>query len=191
MVQTKSLARKKVRAQMQLFIQIESIRYPPSDGVLQRYNFFMIRQMVPPEKKPLSFAGAAAFLLTVYSDYTLFGGEYLYPVIVGIVDKVEPHRFVFETDAAHLFVKGSHLVVVALDPHTQVTLVLAQFIGLSVVAQPGELDQERRHAVGKIDQNERAVGSLFSLSLGKSQSLVIEGNATVEVGHVYIEVVEF
>lgn len=116
--------------------------------------------------------------------------QHLDPVIVRIMNKVEPHRFVLEANTAHLLVEGPDLVVVALDPHTQVALVFAQFIGLVVVTQPGEFEQEGRYPVGEIDQYERAVGSLFATGLGKAQSLVLKSDTSVEVGHIDIEMVE-
>lgn len=98
---------------------------------------------------------------------------------------------VLEAYAAHLPVVFAHGVVVARDTHAEVAFVLAQLVGRGgVVAQPGQLEAERRLPVAQVDQHEASVGGLLASDLLETECLGVELQAAVEVGDIDVEMIE-
>lgn len=58
------------------------------------------------------------------------------------MNEVKSHGCVLKADAAHLFVIGADGFVIAFDAEADVTLVVAQFVSLWMILQPGELEEE-------------------------------------------------
>ena len=107
--------------------------------------------MIPPWRSDayglvdLPHQGFVAFLFLVldvlHGRAIFFEREYLDPVVVGIVDEVEPHVVILEADAAHRTVVFTDGVVVSGHAQAEVAFVFAQFMGrCGVVAQPGEFE---------------------------------------------------
>ena len=58
-----------------------------------------------------------------------------------------------------------------------------------MLLQAGQFQQEPRAAVAEVNQCERAVRRLFPVMLFQAQRLFVKGDATLQVGNVYIEMV--
>ena len=58
------------------------------------------------------------------------------------MDEIEVHLLVLVADASHLAVVFTNGVVVALHADGEMALVVAELVGLRMVAQPGELQAE-------------------------------------------------
>ena len=118
-----------------------------------------------------------------------FHRQHLDPIVVRVVDEVEPHLPVLEADPTVLAVPGPYFVVVACHAQAEVALVIAQLVGSLFVAQPGELQPEPRLAVAQVDQYERAVCGLLARKFPKPQRPVVEIQAALQVGYVDVEMV--
>ena len=117
--------------------------------------------------------------------------QHLNPVIVGVVDEVEPHVVVLEAYPAVGAVVFAHGVVVACHTDAEVALVVAQLVGTLLVAQPGELEVEVALAVAQEDQLEGAVLGLLASFFMQAERTAVEVDAALEVGYVDVEMVEF
>ena len=117
-------------------------------------------------------------------------GQHLDPVVVGIVDEVEPHFVIFIADPSPFPVVGPDAVVVPCDAHAKVAFVFAELVGLRVVAQPGQLQAERGLPVAQINQDEGAVVGSLAAQFPQPAFLRRSPRAAVEVGDIDVEMVE-
>ena len=123
--------------------------------------------------------------------YNLLGGQYLNPIIVGVVNEIESHGGIFKTYPAVFLVILADCIIVSGHAEAEMAFVLAQFVGLGMFFQAGQFQKKTRAAVGEIDQCERAVRRLFPMMFLQSQCLFVESDAAFQVGDVYIKMVEF
>ena len=105
---------------------------------------------------------------------SLLGGQYLNPIIVGVVDEIESHGGIFETYPAVFLVILADCIIVSGHAEAEMAFVLAQFVGLGMFFQAGQFQKKTRAAVGEIDQRERAVRRLFPMMFLQSQCLFVE-----------------
>lgn len=115
---------------------------------------------------------------------------YLAPIPIGIFDEVNAHGFIFIADAIHRLVLCFRSLVV-FRCEGEVDFVVAQFIRSFAVAEPGEFQKERGFAVGKIDDQERAVFCLNAARFLEAERPVVELHALFEVENVQVLVCEF
>ena len=87
-------------------------------------------------------------------------------------------------------VVGANGVIVASYTVAEVAFIIAQLVGLWMVAQPGEFEAEGSDTVGQINEDKRAVGSLFARGFVQAQCVTIESYAALQVGDVDIAMVE-
>ena len=128
-------------------------------------------------KKTPEPAGAGVFTLLARDD--------LQPVAVRVGDKVDAHGRVLEADAAHLlvlFVRGLEII----HAEREVELVVAEIVRLVPVAQPCQLEQVRRCAVGQVYNNEAAVRCVDAAGFGQTESLLIKRKRTVQIADVKV-----
>ena len=95
--------------------------------------------------------------------YNLLGGQYLNPIIIGVVDEIESHGGIFETYPAVFLVILADCIIVSGHAEAEMAFVLAQFVGLGMFFQAGQFQKKTRAAVGEVDQRERAVRRLFPM----------------------------
>jgi len=128
--------------------------------------------------------------LTLTFSARLLRFENLYPVPVGVRDKIQPHCFVFVANAAHLAVKSAYRVVIAVNAKAQVRFVVAQVVRLVPVAHPRQLNRKRSVFLAKKNKGKRAVIRVFSAFFGQSQRFVVKRDTFVEILHVAIVMIK-
>lgn len=84
--------------------------------------------------------------------YNLLGGQYLNPIIIGVVDEIESHGGIFETYPAVFLVILADCIIVSGHAEAEMAFVLAQFVGLGMFFQAGQFQKKTRAAVGEVDQ---------------------------------------
>ena len=77
-----------------------------------------------------------------------------------------------------------------LRPQGQMELALAQIVLLGMIPQPGQLQPEVRLAVTQKLDEEASILRLFPAHRLQSQSLLVERQGFVQVGHIEIKMVE-
>lgn len=92
-------------------------------------------------KKTLKAAASSVFCLLCGNDFQ--------PVAVRVGDKIDAHCRIFKADAVHFLV----LCVCGIEiihAEGQVELVVTEVVRLVPVAQPRQLEQMRRYAIGQV-----------------------------------------
>ena len=130
-------------------------------------------------KKTLKAAAPSVFCLLCGNDFQ--------PVAVRVGDKIDAHCRIFKADAVHFLV----LCVCGIEiihAEGQVELVVTEVVRLVPVAQPRQLEQMRRYAIGQVYNNEAAVRCIDTAGFGQTESLLIKRKRAVQIADV--EVVE-
>lgn len=81
--------------------------------------------------------------------YNLLGGQYLNPIIVGVVNEIESHGGIFKTYPAVFLVILADCIIVSGHAEAEMAFVLAQFVGLGMFFQAGQFQKKTRAAVGE------------------------------------------
>ena len=128
-------------------------------------------------KKTLEAAAPSAFCLLCGND--------LKPVAVRVGDEIDAQCRIFKADAVHflvLCVRGLEII----HAEGKVKLVITEVVRLVPVAQPRQLEQMRRYAVGQVYNNEAAVRCVDAAGFGQTESLLIKRKRTVQIADVKV-----
>ena len=130
-------------------------------------------------KKTLKAAAPSVFCLLCGNDFQ--------PVAVRVGDKIDAHCRIFEADAVHFLV----LCVCGIEiicAEGQVELVVTEVVRLVPVAQPRQLEQMRRYAIGQVYNNKAAVRCVDAAGFGQTESLLIKRKRAVQIADVEVVV---
>ena len=83
-------------------------------------------------------------------------GDDFNPVVVRVIDKVDSHRLVLITDAAHLFMPGMGACKIV-DFESQMEFIVTQIVRLFSILEPSQLELVQCLTVAEKDDNETAV----------------------------------
>ena len=103
----------------------------------------------------------------------------LQPVVIRIMNKINSHLFVLKADTAHLLMQSVRCLKI-ICCKSDMTLILAQLIGLRMIFEPGQLNLK---AAGIILQITKREASILRLQLSgdlQSQCLLIKGDAFIK-----------
>ena len=128
-------------------------------------------------KKTLEAAAPSVFCLLCGNDFQ--------PVAVRVGDEIDAHCRIFKADAVHflvLCVRGLEII----HAEGKVELIVAEIVRLVPVAQPRQLEQMRRYAVGQVYNNEAAVRCVDAAGFGQTESLLIKRKRTVQIADVKV-----
>jgi hypothetical protein len=120
---------------------------------------------------------------------SIFLGNDLHPISVGILDEVNAHRRVFITHATHLLVmrEGGGVVV---GYQSQMKLIIPKIVGFRTVSKPGQFKFVRSSCVTQKNEYEAFVGRLNSPGLDKIQRIAIEIQTLLEIPNVNAVVIK-
>ena len=82
------------------------------------------------------------------------------PVVIGVIDEINTHFWIFKTDAAHFFVFFMSSVVIC-NGKSQMEFVFAQVIRFFSVTKPCQFQLKICHAIAQINQFPAAVRGFF------------------------------
>ena len=123
-------------------------------------------------KKTLKAAAPSVFCLLCGNDFQ--------PVAVRVGDEIDAHCRIFKADAVHFLVfcvRGIEIIYA----EGQVELVVTEVVRLVPVAQPRQLEQMRRYAIGQVYNNEAAVRCVDAAGFGQTESLLIKRKRAVQI----------
>lgn len=69
--------------------------------------------------------------------------EYFYPVVVRVMNEVQPHLLILITYASEATVILTYSIIIAVNPDRQMSLVLAEIVWLRMVSEPRQFKSER------------------------------------------------
>jgi hypothetical protein len=138
--------------------------------------------MAPLQKRrPVRPVIAGTSLGSPAADLTLPPrGDDFNPIVVGIVDEVDSHFFVFIAYATHLFMQGMSGGKIVHDKR-QVKFIVPQVIGFFPVSHPGKFELMAGFAIAEKNKDEASVGGLFSADLSQLKSIPIEADALLQI----------
>ena len=103
------------------------------------------------------------------------------------MNKINSHLFVLKADTAHLLMQSVRCLKI-ICCKSDMTLILAQLIGLRMIFEPGQLNLK---AAGIILQITKREASILRLQLSgdlQSQCLLIKGDAFIQISYIDITV---
>ena len=104
--------------------------------------------------------------------------QYLKPVSIWIYNEIDSHCFIFEANAAHLFVLlVRRLVILRLE--CQVEFAFTQIIWLWMILKPGKFQLKITYIVAQI-HDDKIIGSLSSHFV-QIKGLVVKFNRSLQV----------
>src|SRR5574344_1236786 len=106
------------------------------------------------------------------------------------MNEIQSHGFILETNAPHVFMVFSYLVIITFHPDTKVALVITQFIWLGMITQACQFHQETSCVVSQINQDKGTVRRFMPMMFSQSQSLLVKIYAFFNIGNIDIEMVE-
>ena len=124
-------------------------------------------------------------LLYRYAESLSYRND-LDPVPVRIIDEIDSHGRILETDASHLLMSLMKCIEFIRDK-SQVKLLIAQIIGLLLVPHPGELQLEVCPSVLEKDNLVTAVFSFFFPGNFETDGLFVKSNTLFKIQDIKVK----